>query len=253
MSLAALVFDVDGTLAETEELHRQSFNKAFTAAGLPWHWDKALYARLLEVTGGKERIAHWIEGHNARPALDTAGIARLHADKTTRYAALLAGGSLPLRPGVLRLLDEAQATGLLVAIATTTSMPNVAALLHASLGASALSRFAVIAAGDVVPAKKPAPDVYELVLDRLGLLPEQCVAVEDTVNGLRSATGAGIPTIITTSLYGGTRGFEGALAVVDHLGEPDQPCRVLQGPALPKPIVNLAGIKKWLPSSGDGR
>ena len=118
-----------------------------------------------------------------------------------------------------------------------------------------MSRFAVIAAGDVVPAKKPASDVYDLVLDRLGLPPERCVAVEDTVNGLRSAMGAGIPTIITTSLYGGTRGFDGALAVVDHLGEPEQPCRLLHGPALPRPVVNLEGIRKWLasPSSASGR
>lgn len=249
MSLAALVFDVDGTLAETEELHRQSFNEAFAAAGLPWHWDKSLYGELLEVTGGKERMAHWVHGHNARPALDAAAIARLHADKTARYTALLADGTLPLRPGVLRLLDEAQAAGLRVAIATTTSMPNVVALLCASLGGSALSRFAVIAAGDMVPTKKPAPDVYELVLDRLGLPSERCVAVEDTVNGLRSATGAGIPTIITTSLYGGTRGFDGALAVVDHLGGPDQPCRVLHGPPLAQPVVNLQTIKGWLASS----
>ena len=248
MSLAALVFDVDGTLAETEELHRQSFNEAFAAAGLPWHWDKDLYARLLEVTGGKERIAHWIEGHHARPALDKAAIAQLHADKTARYTGLMAGGTLPLRPGVLRLLDEARAAGLPLAIATTTSMPNVVALLCASLGPSALSRFAVIAAGDVVPAKKPAPDVYQLVLDRLRLPPERCVAVEDTVNGLRSAMGAGIPTLITCSLYGGTRGFDGALAVVNHLGDTDQPCRVLHGPALPRPVVSLDGIKGWLAS-----
>lgn len=246
--LKALVFDVDGTLAETEELHRQSFNEAFAAAGLPWRWDAKLYGRLLEVTGGKERIAHWIEGYRARPVLDAEGIARLHADKTARYTALLAQGALPLRPGVLRLMDEAGASGLRLAIATTTSMPNVVALLCGALGASALSRFAVIAAGDVVPAKKPAPDVYELVMDRLGLEPDECVAFEDTVNGLRSAGDAGIPTVITTSLYGGMRGFEGALAVVDHLGDPGQPCRVLHGPALAGPVVDLYGVKSWLAS-----
>lgn len=246
MSLSALVFDVDGTLAETEELHRQSFNEAFAAAGLPWHWDAALYGHLLEVTGGKERIAHWIGAHGARPALDRAAIAALHADKTARYAALLAQGALPLRPGVLRLLDEAGAAGLRLAIATTTSMPNVVALLCGALGARALSRFAVIGAGDMVPAKKPAPDIYALVLDRLGLAPHQCVAVEDTVNGLRAASGAGLPTVITTSLYGGTAGFGAALAVVDHLGDPGDPCRVLHGQGLDSGMVTVPALRDWL-------
>ncbi len=248
MSLAALVFDVDGTLAETEELHRRAFNEAFAAAGLEWHWDTALYARLLDVTGGKERIAHWVTAHGGQPALDAGAIQRLHADKTARYTALVADGAVALRPGVQRLLDEAWSAGLPVAIATTTSLPNVEALLGAALGPSALSRFAVIGAGDVVPAKKPAPDIYQWVLARLALPPERCIAFEDTVNGLRSATDAGIPTVVTTSLYGGEQGFDDALAVVDHLGDAGLPCRVLRGPALPQPMVDLDGLRGWLNS-----
>ena len=129
------------------------------------------------------------------------------------------------------------------------------ALLRTTLGDGGPARFAVIAAGDDVPAKKPAPDIYRLVLDRLRLPPERCVAVEDTVNGLLSAQGAGIPTLITASLYGGTEGFAGALAVVDHLGDPDAPCRVLQGPALDRPITTLDQLGRWLggaPAAGRG-
>lgn len=246
MTLAALLFDVDGTLAETEDAHRHAFNAAFAAAGLPWAWDTETYARLLDVTGGKERIAHWIGAHGARPALDAAAVARLHADKTARYTAVVAGGAMPLRPGVLRLLNEARDAGLRVAVATTTSLPNVEALLRAALGPDALSRFAAIAAGDEAPRKKPAPDIYRLALDRLGLLPGHCVAIEDSVNGLRAARAAGVPTVVTTSLYGGTEGFEDALAVVDHLGEAGAPCRVIRGPALRGPAVDLPALRSWM-------
>ena len=250
MPLAALIFDVDGTLAETEELHRHAFNAAFAAAGLAWHWDPALYARLLEVAGGKERIQHYIAAHGGHPALDAAAIARLHGDKTARYTALVASGAATLRPGVLRLLDEARRAGLLVAIATTTTPAKVAALLESALGPGGLARFAVVAAGDCVPAKKPSPDIYRLVLEQLRLAPGSCVAFEDTPNGLQAAHGAGIPTVITVSKDGGAHGFAEALAVVDHLGDPGLPCRMLRGPALAGPIVQLTQIREWLRQEG---
>ena len=153
-ALSALIFDVDGTLAETEELHREAFNAAFAAAGLDWHWDQGLYAELLEVSGGKERIAHYQRRTGIAPALDSAAIAALHADKTARYTARIRAGSLALRPGIRRILAEAKVARLRLAIATTTSHPNVQALLAA---AAPLPAFDVIAAGDDVPAKKPAP------------------------------------------------------------------------------------------------
>ena len=218
MKLQALIFDVDGTLAETEELHRQAFNESFAASGLSWVWDQALYARLLEVTGGKERIAHYLRDYGTDVALDRAAIAALHADKTARYTALVAEGGLALRPGVARLIAEAEAAGIRLAIATTTSRPNVDALLRATLGRQP---FDVIAAGDEVTAKKPAPDVYELALGRLALPAAACVALEDTLNGLRSAQGAGLRCVMTKSLYGGAGPFPGALAVVDDLGRAD--------------------------------
>ena len=169
MSLRALIFDVDGTLAETEEAHRAAFNAAFAAAGLDWHWSRTDYGRLLTTTGGKERMARWRQETGSGPS--DAAIAALHRDKTARYAALLAGGGLQARPGVLALAAAARAAGLRLAVATTTSPGNVAALTQAIWGRAAEEVFDVIAAGDEVAAKKPAPDVYALALDRLSLPP----------------------------------------------------------------------------------
>ena len=209
--LRALIFDVDGTLAETEELHRRAFNEAFYAAGIFWRWDQSLYGRLLDVTGGKERIRHYIDAYGAKPVLDTATIATLHADKTARYTAYVDRGEITLRPGIKAILAEAAAAGIRLAVATTTSRANVDALLRATLPNHP---FEVIAAGDDVRAKKPAPDIYNLAIQRLGLTPEHCVAIEDSVNGLRSAHAANLACIITTSVYGGAGPFPGALRVV---------------------------------------
>ena len=247
-TLQALIFDVDGTLAETEELHRHAFNAAFAEAGLDWHWDQAAYAGLLEVTGGKERISRYMAALPAR--LDAEAVRRLHAAKTARYVAAVEAGEITLRPGVRRLLMEAHGAGLRLAIATTTSPANVDALLHATLGADGPRLFDVVGAGDVVPHKKPAADIYRWVLERLGLAAACCVAFEDTPNGLNSSRGAGIPTVVTTSLYGGTAGFEDALLVVDGLGDPGAPCRVLRGPALPGPVLDLAALTSFPSSSG---
>lgn len=213
MPLEALIFDVDGTLAETEEVHRAAFNAAFAAAGLGWQWDAPLYARLLDVTGGKERIRHYAETAGL-PIPSSAEIAALHADKTVRYVDLVRGGAIGLRPGIAQLLEDAASAGLQLAIATTTSRPNVDALLAATLGADP---FAVIAAGDEVAVKKPAPDVYLMALARLGLDAAVCVAIEDTQNGLAAAGAAGLRTVITPSLYGGTSFSPAPLLVADHV------------------------------------
>ncbi len=212
--LRALIFDVDGTLAETEELHRLAFNAAFASAQLPWVWDVPLYTRLLEVTGGKERIRHFITVHAPADTLDDAAIAQLHADKTRHYTSMVADGRCALRSGIEQVLADAAAQGVRLAVATTTSRPNVDALLYATLGRDP---FEVIAAGDEVAAKKPAPDVYKLALQRLGLPAEECLAIEDTPNGLRSAQGAGLACVVTPSLYGGNGPFPGAAAVANEL------------------------------------
>lgn len=225
MTLRALIFDVDGTLAETEqEGHLPAFNTAFAEAGLAWHWDRGLYGRLLAVTGGKERIRHYAEGHDpataARPEFDRL-VRDLHAAKTRHYVARVAAGRIPLRPGVAELIAEARAAGLPIAIATTTTPENVTALLEASLGPGSTTWFAAIGAGDAVPAKKPAPDVYFWVLERLGLPAADCLALEDSANGLRAALAAGIPAVVTESAYTRGEDFNGALAVLPDLGRTD--------------------------------
>ena len=190
MMLEALIFDVDGTLADTEEAHRRAFNAAFEQADLDWHWSKPLYAELLRTTGGKERIAAYVAtlplGDTARrAALDM--IPDLHRVKTAIYTRMVGAGEAPLRDGVERLLDEAAAAGVALAIATTTSFDNIRALLETNLGEGALSRFRAIGAGDDVARKKPAPDIYLHVLDKLRVKAPNCAAFEDSANGLAAA------------------------------------------------------------------
>ncbi|WP_166293964.1 MULTISPECIES: HAD family hydrolase [unclassified Bradyrhizobium] len=217
----ALIFDVDGTLAETEEVHRRAFNEAFAEAGLDWFWDRVTYARLLRVAGGKERI-HAFDQRNAVPSLTFADIADLHRIKTARYAALIAAGGCPLRPGVRAFLGNARRRGQRLAIATTTSHGNIDALLSVALGLDWADLFEAIVAGDDVPRKKPAPDVYVEVLARLGLAPSDCIAIEDSGNGLVAASHAGIPVVITRSAYFGDDDFAEALLVVDDLSVIDK-------------------------------
>ena len=194
--MKALIFDVDGTLAETEELHRQAFNAAFAAFGMTWRWSPELYRRLLTTTGGKERIARFA----AETGMAEVPIAALHAEKTRRFTAALASGIAP-RPGIARLMTEARAAGLRLAVATTTTPANVEALALAAFGRPATALFDAIAAGDMVATKKPAPDIYTLALRMLGLGPAEVVAFEDSANGVRAAARAGLPVILSRGFY----------------------------------------------------
>jgi HAD superfamily hydrolase (TIGR01509 family) len=230
--LRAVLFDVDGTLADTEEIHRQAFNAAFTDAGLDWQWSRSLYHELLAVTGGKERIRYFLERERPDfelPADGDAFIAGLHASKTRAYVDALESGKVPLRPGVERLLKDVRNAGLRLAIVTTTTPDNIIALLEHSFSLPVEDWFEVIAAGSVVPNKKPAPDIYDYTLQQMDLSPDACIAVEDSLNGLQSAVAAGITTLITVNPFTEHQDFSGAAAVLDHLGEPDMPCKVLAG------------------------
>lgn len=223
--LEALVFDVDGTLADTErDGHRLAYNAAFREFGLDWDWDPDLYGRLLAVHGGKERLHHYVEhycpGFKTDQDLESY-IDALHTVKTDHFVKIVQQRGIPARPGVKRLLEEARAEGLRLAIATTTSRVNVEALLQTAIDPTAPEWFEVIAAGEDTANKKPAPDIYEFVLERIKLSPDHVLAFEDSRNGLLSAIGAGIRTVITVNHYTEHEDFHEAVLVVDHLGEPD--------------------------------
>ena len=227
--LKALIFDVDGTLADTESAHRHAFNLAFREVGLDWHWDEPLYTRLLSVAGGKERILHYwtlIEPDEARGCCAADLVDAVHAVKTHHYTSLVAQGAVPLRTGVQRLIEDAQATGLKLAIATTTTPANVDVLLREPLGARWRERFAAVCDGGSVPVKKPAPDVYHAALAALGLAPSECLAFEDSRNGLLAAHRAGIGTVVTPSAFTASERFDEALLVLPHLGDPRAPLDV---------------------------
>jgi HAD superfamily hydrolase (TIGR01509 family) len=241
--LKGIVFDVDGTLADTEEIHRQAFNRAFREFDLDWDWTPKLYAELLGVSGGFERMRHF--GADLRARFDSEAafdrfFRELHRCKTRLYGEMLIRGQVKLRPGARRLIDEARRHGVRLAIATSTAMANVKTLLDANLPAGWLHWFDAVVTCDKVPEKKPSPAVYNAAVAGLGLEPRCCVAIEDTVNGLRAARGAGLTTLVTTHYFTRHEHFPDAALVVDGLGTPDKPCRVRDGRILDEGIVDLA-------------
>ncbi|MDE2562649.1 MAG: HAD-IA family hydrolase [Sphingomonadales bacterium] len=190
----AIIFDVDGTLAETEEWHRQAFNAAFAAHRLDWHWDRALYRELLKVTGGKERIRHF-----AGPEAGGINVAAIHAMKNALYRKHIAEGPVELREGVRELIDFARGQDIRLAVATTTSRGNLTSLLDRAFGGS--EWFETLVCGEDVRAKKPDPEAYTLALERMGLAAQDCLAVEDSRSGLEAAAAAGIACLLSPSDY----------------------------------------------------
>lgn len=214
--LRALIFDVDGTLADTESTHREAFNEAFEEVGLDWNWSEAKYTALLRVAGGKERLKAHHREVNGYP-MPAALVERVHAAKTRRYVSRVQDRHVVLRPGVLALLEEARGRGLPLAIATTTSPENVSALLRSALGERWRDWFSAWGDASKAPRKKPDPQVYRYVLETLGLPASACLAFEDSFNGLTAALAAGIPTIITPTAFTAADDFEGARAVLPNL------------------------------------
>jgi beta-phosphoglucomutase-like phosphatase (HAD superfamily) len=241
MTTKAIIFDVDGTLADTEDGHRRSFNKAFAENGLDWNWDVPLYDKLLKVTGGKERIKYFVDSFVpgfAQPDDLDDFVRHLHKVKTMHYTAMLREGHIPLRPGIRQLINEAHSAGIALAIATTTTPENVSVLLEKGLGKDWESYFAASGCGDIVPHKKPAPDIYFWVLDKLKLSPADCIALEDSENGLRSSLAAGIKTYVTLNHYTRSQDFTGAAGVFDDLSQLSDFYR-LTGLPLPKQQVSV--------------
>ena len=216
----ALIFDVDGTLAETEELHREAFNRAFAGAGLPYRWDRTRYGELLLITGGQRRIEHFFVQSTDLAASEIAELAPgLHREKNRQYAEAMAESPIELRPGVADLLREAQLAKLRLAIATTTSRSNLEGLARRFPDDLDLNGFDAVVCGEDVTALKPDPEVYHTALDRLGLPAGRCLAFEDTQNGVESAIAAGLAVVATPSHYSAGQDFSGATVVLENLAK----------------------------------
>lgn len=242
--MPALIFDCDGVLADTErDGHLPAFNAAFTEFGLPIRWDEPTYAEKLKIGGGKERIASDLEDAQTQADL----IKQLHARKTQLFTERVADGLLPGRPGIHRIIADVLEQGWTVAVASTSAEPSVRAVLEHAAGKDLADRCHVFA-GDIVPRKKPAPDIYLKVLSDLRLDPAECLVVEDSGIGVQASTGAGLTTIVTVSSFTTGDDFTGAALVLSDLGEPGQPNTVIAAPAGVRPdgMVTVETLEQLL-------
>lgn len=236
--MPALIFDCDGVLADTEQHgHLPAFNQTFTDFGVPVQWSVREYAEKVKIGGGKERMRSVITpelaaalGMHDDGAVDQA-VRDWHRRKTEIYTNLVESGAMPGRPGVVRLVTEARNAGWTLAVASTSAEPAVRAVLGHVVGDELADHFAVFA-GDIVPHKKPAPDIYLVALGTLGLSPDEAIVVEDSRNGMLAALASGLRTVVTVSGYTREEDFTGAALVVSSLGDPDsgEPAEVLANP-----------------------
>lgn len=244
--LQALIFDCDGVLVDTErDGHRVAFNQAFAEIGLDVEWDVPLYGELLEVAGGKERMRHYFDTNGWPDNVEDRDefIKEMHKLKTDSFMRIIESGQLPLRPGVARLVDEAIADDVTLAVCSTSDERAVTNVVERLLGPKRRTRFAAILAGDVVSKKKPDPEIYNLAVKQLDLDPARCVVVEDSRNGFLAAHAAGIHCLVTTNGYTEHEDFSQADLVVNELGD------------APKIQVTLETVKKIIksgPQQGKG-
>ena len=235
--LTAVIFDVDGTLVDSErDGHRVAFNLAFEEFDLPDRWDVETYGELLAITGGKNRLEAWFsdQGMPAEERRDL--VPRLHARKTELFQELVAEGKFEPRPGMVRLLDELDAAGVPLAVATTGSREWVDGLLERLFGAD---RFRFMVAGHEAPERKPDPSAFTMVLERLDVAPESAVAIEDSESGLQAAKSAGMPCVVVVNDYTRDHDFAAADLVLDGAGDPGHPAEVLHDPHGLKPPGHL--------------
>lgn len=224
--MPALIFDCDGVLADTErDGHLVAFNKTFEHFNLPVRWSVEDYAERLKIGGGKERLKSLLNDEfvtNAQLPNNSASldeeVAKWHKYKTSIYTELVQQGVLPARPGIKRIVTEAKNAGWVLAVASTSHENSVRAVLEHAVGKELASNFTIFA-GDIVPKKKPAPDIYLLAIEKLGLNPDEVIVVEDSSNGLRAAIAAGLKTVVTISSYTAEEDFTGASIVVSSLGD----------------------------------
>ncbi len=244
--MQALIFDVDGTIADTEEVHRQAFNAAFLELELWWNWSASHYMELLKISGGPERLEHYINSQqvNTDEKQRLLGLVPgIHRVKTRIYHELISGGRAAVRPGILRLIKEARGEGVKLALAATSSTSNIEALVSASLGGKALGDFNAIASADEVSRKKPAPDLYLRVASQLRVAPADCVVIEDSANGVRAAKAAGMVVVATPSRWTATQDFSAADLVLYSLGDPGAPLDPVTAKAIGAFQVGIAQLR----------
>ena len=246
MELKAVLFDVDGTIAESEELHRNAFNESFKEYGLSWYWDEAIYRELTLVGGGRERIKHYIE-RTSPEVLSyknlTSYIDSLHKVKSQIYKDNLCETGISLRPGVKRLINELNKNKIRMSLVSSTTKENLDNLFRIGLNVDPNDWFEIIGHGDCTKYKKPSPEIYHWVLEKMKLPSKGCIAIEDAPRGVDSAVNAGLKVIITPSQYTNTEIFEKGNLVLSDLGEPEKPFTLLKGEAFSKNFVDLELIK----------
>jgi beta-phosphoglucomutase-like phosphatase (HAD superfamily) len=244
--LKAILWDVDGTLAETErDGHLIAFNAAFEELSVPWRWSEQRYGELLRIAGGFERLLYDMQSQPLAPG-DSDGrlelATRIHRRKNSIYAARVASGAIALRPGVPELMDDCEAAGVRMAIVTTTSRGNVDALLGKLLGPQWQRSFAAVVCAEDAPEKKPNPQAYRVALERLGLGPAEVVAIEDSPAGLEAARAVGVAVVISRSWFFASDAMPGALAVGPNLGTTAGWSAAIKDGAS---RIGLAVIRRW--------